>query len=319
MADSESGSSLATLTGIFGRYAAWLGGSVCLGLAAAALYVHTAEPKYRVTLLLVPSQDSPLAKSAMGAGGLSGLASLAGVSLPGDANALPFELFPDALAAPETAASLLAIPPLMQTAFASRWDARTGQWQLPASIAFRFGSGLKGFLGYPANKTIEPNGQMMQEFIKKRVKIVRDRKRPIITLSIDHEDTQFSRSLLQTMASVTDERLKESSLKRSRENVAYLQSRLAETQNVEYRAFLLSVMAEVEKQRMASSGSMPYVAEGFGAPAVSAEPVTPNIPLAYATGALVGLLLAVIALCIRHWSIVRRRLVELMQSDEQDH
>lgn len=288
----------------------WIIAAVLIGLVAAMIYVHVAPQKYRITLLLVPSQDSPLAKSGMRTGGLSNLASLAGVSLPGDANALPFELFPEALTSRETAAGMLNQKDLVQSIFATRWDAQAGQWRLPDDAISGLRRQLKSLVGYKVSTTASPDAADLEDFLKKNVSIVRDRKRPIITLSVQHKDVGLGVDLLRSMVHLTDERLKQESLRRSRENVQYLQSRLAETTNAEYREFLLSVMADVEKQRMASSGSMAYVAEAFGQPTPSMHPVSPNIPMAYALGGILGMLAAIGAIILRNWATFRPRLSE---------
>lgn len=287
------------------------------GLALAILYLNIAEQRYAVTLVLVPTEASSGGQKALG-GGLGSLASLAGVQLPGGADSLNFDLLPDAMVSRETAAELARDPAILRATFPSLWDEASGSWQEPTSSFYvvkkAILSVVKSVLGMPKRPFKPPGAEEIQEFMNKRVAVSTDRKRPVITASILHADPAYAKNLLYRAWLVTDRRMKQSSMKRSTANIAYLSQRLTETQALEYRTYLYTVMSQEEKRLMTTSSSLPYVAEPFGAPVASVRPVSPNLLFVLLIGPLAGLIIALGLVVIRNRNEIAR-LLSFMRED----
>jgi hypothetical protein len=285
-----------------------------IGLAMALAYTHLVEPKYKVTLTLVPSEDNAAAVQALGSSsGLSGLASLAGVNLPNSTNALSFELFPDAVVSRETADILARQPKLMQTAFKRYWDDDAGRWREPDGFLYKAVRSVREAMGYRLEPFSEPDGADLQEYLRKQVMVVKDRKRPVIEMAMDHADPAFAKDLMLQTVAITDTRLKNLILERSSKNIAYLSDRLSQTQNLEYRNFLYVAMSQEEKRRMSTSNGLPYVAEPFGKPVVPMDPVIPNVPLALALGMMAGLAFGLVLVLLRQREAVMAALVAILK------
>lgn len=303
---------------ILRAHAGLLVAGLLLGLGAAIAYVNLAERRYAITMVLVPTEDSSAALKSM-SGSLGSLASLAGVNLPGGADSLNFELMPDALVSRETAAALASDPEMLKGAFPSLWDNTSNSWREPAGPLRPVKKGLKGIaaavLGLDVEPFSAPGAEDMQEFLQKRMSVSTDRKRPVLTVSILHKDPEYGKELLRRAWSETDQRMKQASLARSTANIDYLTRRLAETQTMEYRLYLNTVMSQEEKRRMTTSSSLPYVAEPFGAPVASVRPVSPNILLALVSGSLVGLFLAFGIMIVRRREDFARMVGALLKND----
>jgi hypothetical protein len=282
-----------------------------VGVALAIAYIHLAERRYAVSLVLVPTEASSMAQKSLG-GGLGSLASLAGVELPGGGDSLNFDLLPDAMISRETATALASDPMILRATFPKLWDARTGRWQEPSGTAYALKKAIRSaaaaVLGIEDRKFAPPGPEDMQEFLSKRLVVSRDRKRPVITVSILHPDPEFAKTLLQRAWLVSDRRLKQTSLKRSTANIEYLSQRIAQTQALDYRLYLFTVMSQEEKRRMTTSSSLPYVADPFGAPVASVWPVTPNILLGLVGGPLVALLVGLALVIVRRREEIARSL-----------
>lgn len=318
MHSDPSDTAPATLLQILRAHIRLLVAGLLLGLALAIAYVNLAERKYAVTLVLVPTEDSSAALKQIG-GGLSSLASLAGVNLPGGAGSLNFELLPDGMISRETAASLAKDETLLRGAFPSKWDDASRSWKEPVGTVAGLKKGIKNLasaiLGVEFKPFGPPGPEEMQEFLQKRMTVSTDRKRPVITASILHHDPEFAKALLYRAWLDTDRRMKESSLARSTANIEYLTKRLAETQTLDYRLYLNTVMSQEEKRRMTTMSSLPFVAEPFGAPVASSRPVSPNILLALVAGPLIGLFLAFAVLVVRRRTEFAVMVGALLKSD----
>jgi hypothetical protein len=314
MTDTDPSADAPGLWTILRQSAGLLLATTLLGLAAALAYTHLVTPKYRVSLTLVPSEDNAAAVSALGSSsGLSSLASLAGVNLPTGTNALSFELFPDAIVSRETADVLAADPAVMRAAFARYWDGDGKRWREPEGLGYAAVRGVKSALGYRLEPFSAPDGYDLQEYLKKHLSVVKDRKKPVIELSIDHSDREFAKALLLESARVTDTRLKNDILERSSKNIAYLSDRLNNTQNIEYRNFLYVAMSQEEKRVMSTSNGLPYVAEPFGVPVVTMDPVVPNVPLAIGLGVIGGLFIGLLVVAFRRRDAIGPALAGLLK------
>jgi hypothetical protein len=300
--DSGTMASPRSLSQILRAEAKLLVALVLAGLALAIGYLHIAEQRYAVTLVLVPTEASSGGAKALG-GGLGSLASLAGVQLPGGADSLNFDLLPDAMVSRETAAELARDPAILRATFPSLWDEANGRWREPTSTVYAVKKAIlsvvKTILGVQIRQFAPPGAEEMQEFLAKRLSISTDRKRPVITASILHADPAYAKNLLYRAWLVTDRRMKQSSMKRSTANIAYLSQRLTQTQALDYRTYLYTVMSQEEKRLMTTSSSLPYVAEPFGAPVASVRPASPNILFVLLIGPLAGLIVALGIVVIR--------------------
>lgn len=284
---------------------------VLTGFALAVAYVNLAERRYLVSLVLVPTEASGASQKSLG-GGLGSLASLAGVDLPGGANTLNFDLLPDAMVSRETATTLARDPEILRATFPLLWDSVNGRWKESTGTAYELKkavrSAVAAVLGSEDPQFAPPGPEQMQEFLTKRITIAKDRKRPVITASILHADPVFAKKLLYRTWLFSDQRMKSSSLTRSTANIAYLSRRLSQTQALDYRLYLFTVMSQEEKRQMTTSSSLPYVAEPFGGPVASVRPVSPNILFALVSGPLAGLIVAIAVMIVRRRDEIARLL-----------
>jgi len=112
----------------------------CVALLLASVYLHRAERKYTVTMILKPviggSAGPNLAR-------LGGLASLAGVSLPQSGSG-DFATFRALLPSEEVAERVIAATELLPAIFKNEWDAQDAQFRrAPRGLLGRSLSGLK--------------------------------------------------------------------------------------------------------------------------------------------------------------------------------
>ena len=120
----------------------------------------------------------------------------------------------------------------------------------------------------------------------------------IFSISFYSSDPKVGIELLQNLAMITDNLIKDRAKKRSESNVKYLNSKLKTIANKEQRASLITTLAQEQKNIMATSTPLPYVAERFEKPFSSPGPMKPNVTLSLILyifiGGVTGSLLAIV-------------------------
>jgi uncharacterized protein involved in exopolysaccharide biosynthesis len=265
------------------------------GLIGLAV-VHLTTYKYAATLKVTPVQSTTGASLGGSMGGLRGLASLAGISLPGGQDSLSFDLYLESFQSRELADELAKNQEIMTRVFSSEWDAKRQEWRQP-SVAFKPLRGfVKSILGMPSYPWQQPDGARLQEYLQVMVKVARDQKKPIVTISMEHKDKEFAVRLLTAAHEAADLSLRRKALARANENIRYLTEKLAVTVVAEHRMAIAETLSEQEKMRMMTSSTTPFVAEPFGRAVASMRPVTPkpirDVFIAGFSGLLLGAFIA---------------------------
>lgn len=254
-----------------------------LGIGLGVLFLRAATYRYTASLTLTP------AKSEMTQlpGNISGLAAIAGVSLPGGGNVNDFNLYLVALQSRQVAAELAKDNVIMQKLFASQYDIPSGKWRRPSDLIADLSLTSKLVLGVPGTDWKQPDGADLQKFLQANVKVVSDRKSNITTISVDHEDPEFAAKLITDLHEKTDAVLRRRALARADQAIGYLEKQLSIVQLAEHRQALAAILGEQEKSRMLASSGAPYAAQPFGAAVVPSRPTSPQ-PIIVLVVGLVG-------------------------------
>lgn len=267
-------------------------------LIGAIVYLHLATYRYTAELRVTAVYSAQQLPA-----GLSGIASLAGISLPGDKAVTPIALYSAALRSRDVAAAVVADPVLMRHIFPDEWDAAAGRWRDPGGLTQGLVQTAKRLLGIPVQPWSPPDASDVQLHLAKHLAIVEAPRTNITTVAVNDPDPQMAKRLLATLNEAADRHLRERALARSSEYIAYLERKLLDVQVAEYRESLVQALSAQERTRMMASSDAPYAAEPLGAIVASVKPTTPKpvVVLVAATilGLLAGLALAVLADIVR--------------------
>jgi hypothetical protein len=262
-----------------------------LGLIAAALYLHVATYRYLVTLQVTPAAIHSTGLS----GQLGNLASLAGVSLPTNADDTPFELYVLSLTSRQTADLLVHDDELLHALFAKEWDARETRWREPHGVTTALRKLTSVILGGPFIPWRPPDGDRLQKRLLKEVRVDRKKTSPVVTITVATPTPELGRMLLWKIHSQSDDTLRQRTLKRTSEYIVYLQDKLRTMDVADYRKALFDIVSEQEKARMMASSTLPFAADPLGGPTASAEPVEPNAWMVIGAGILGGAVVGALA------------------------
>lgn len=269
-----------------------VGISTAVAVLIAIIYLRVADYLYTAELKVTPAQQSGIASTSR----LGSLASLAGVNVAAGEAAPPFELYLEILKSREAATAISARQDLMHRIFEKEWNQRTGTWverNQPLRIVVK---GVATLLGVPVAKWQPPGPARVQEFVLERLRIHRDPKNPIATLTFNYPDPEIAGTVLTLLHEHANENLRRRTLHRTSDYIAYLSAKLASVSITEYRTALTEVLSEQEKRRMMAGSSAPFAAEPLGPVLVSTQPTQPKpsmvLSIALLFGAALGSALA---------------------------
>jgi hypothetical protein len=160
----------------------------CVALLLASVYLHSAERKYTVSMILKPVIEDSTGPNLAG---LGGLASLAGVSLPQSASG-DFATFRALLLSEEVAERVIAATELLPAIFKNEWDAQNAQFRrAPRGLLGRSLSGLKSVLtGDEKRDYTPPNPQRLSIFMDDALGLSVDNETGFLTVSAKSEDPE---------------------------------------------------------------------------------------------------------------------------------
>jgi uncharacterized protein involved in exopolysaccharide biosynthesis len=292
--DDESGSQALSAGRLFARLrAGWraIAAALLVWLVLAFLYLAVAVPKYRAELVLIPA---PVNQSGgLGAAkALGGLASLAGIDLEAGAPVAPFDVFRAVLTGGDVARAV-ATPQMMRGTFPDRWDPERQDWKPETG----FVAGVKGALasiGLPDLRQGNPDWRLFRTYLQERVKTTKGIETPVFTVSFEHPDPEFARTLLLNLRRAADDHVRARDKARAEASIAHLSKRLDQEVRMEHRVVLAAALGEQERILMMATSESPYAAELVEDAYVSRRPVSPNVGLMLAGALFAGLLSGVV-------------------------
>ena len=244
---------------------------MAISILAGVAYLHLANYRYTTSLVVIPT---PREQRELD-GGLSGLASVAGISLP-SVQQTNFSLYLEGLHSRAIADFLAEDEQLLRTIYQREWDEQARAWAEPAGLFQGIKGVLRGVLGFPPSRWAPPSGARLHEFINEEVTIAQDEESQISTLTIKTESPIVGREFLRKLHKSVDEYIRQKSIRSAKSYVSYILGRLEEVRVEEYREALVSALAQQEKSLMLASDEAAFAAEAFGEPYSSLKPTDPK-------------------------------------------
>jgi hypothetical protein len=281
----------------------WLVAAVgAVFLVGAILYLRSADYTYSTELRIAPAPSATRESSSLGA--LTSLATLTGATLE-SIPVTPFRLYVEGVYTREVAARLARDPALMHQVFADEWDAGARQWREPSRPGQALRAGLFQMLGVPTARWTPPDSARLQGWIAAHVTLNQTPKTPIVTLGLAATDRDFGKAFLLRLHGTVDAWLRERTLERTRNNIAYLNQRLPTVTLADHRQALFVTLSDQQQREMTARNPAAFAAETFGNPTASPRPTSPRqlpiLGIALVLGLITG---AIAALVVPRRSVV---------------
>ena len=270
---------------------------VMFSIMLASLYLRQAERKYTVRYVFAPVASE---NSGPSLGGLGGLASLAGVSLPTSSSS-DFLTYKFLLKSEEVAARILKDRDLLVSVFSSEWDTERELFRQPASGPLRsVVRGLKNLLtGNEPSAYIPPNAARLSEWMNEVFSSSEDRDTGFLTLSAETTEPALMVDVITRATQETDQLLKERYVATAEQTVSFYQQQLNKARAREHREALAKLIAQEDQKLMLASKGNYFVAEPITEPYVSLGPTSPNASLVLALSVVLGGFLGAAIVLIR--------------------
>lgn len=261
--------------------------------------------QYKASTVLAPAGDD--AKGAAGAiaSQFGGLASLAGISLPGGGGGTQNSLA--VLQSAEFIAQFIHEQGIKPVLYAKQWDARRQQWK-PRGAPGMLKRLMLSWVDDPVQqaraqrKTLEPSELEAAELFKKKLLAVSEEKKTgLVTVTITWRDPNQAAAWADGLVRQLNRRMQREAMADADRSLAYLQAELAKTQEVPVREAIYKLVESKQKTRMVASVSNEVAFKVLDPVSASEVPVSPKRPLIIVLAGMVGGMLAIVLLLVRHF------------------
>ena len=259
---------------------------VMFSIMLASLYLRQAERKYTVRYVFAPVASE---NAGPNLGGLGGLASLAGVSLPTSSSS-DFLTYKFLLKSEEVAARMLKDRDLLVSVFSSDWDTERELFRQPASgPLMSVVRGLKNLLtGNESSAYIPPNAARLSVWMDEAFNSSEDRDTGFLTLSAETAQPTLMVDVITRATQETDQLLKERYVATAERTMSFYQQQLSRARAREHREALAKLIAQEDQRLMLASKGAYFVAEPITEPYVSLGPTSPKASLVLALSVVLG-------------------------------
>jgi hypothetical protein len=241
------------------------------------------RPVYRVTMSIVPAPSDQGAQAMMPTSGA--LTTLLGMGSGGNINFMRYQKL---LSSPVVAQRLQDHYGMLQLVFAGNWDKSRKTWVQTKTARFYMVSWLLRLSNLPT--WAPPDVTALAKYLEGSLVLVPATTSDIVTVTMDDTDVEFAKKVMLAAHAEANQVLRDQVALRARQQVAYLQGKLAETSVQDYRATLLAMLGNQEKTLMLTQTDASYAAEILSPPMASPTPVAPRPVLGLFIAVLVGLM-----------------------------
>jgi uncharacterized protein involved in exopolysaccharide biosynthesis len=267
--------SLVELAGVLWKGRGLILGVTLLFASISLAYAVLATEWYQAEVLLAPAEEKTTA--AFG-GQLGGLAALAGVS---SGSAARFESLA-VLQSRDLAREFIEEFDLLRVFFADRWDEATGSWTGDES---KNGLEIRDAVSY---------------FHANVLRVSQDRQSGLVTVSIQWTNPAIAVAWADAIVSRANAKLRERALREAETNVAYLEAELARTSVVALQQSIGRLLESELEKLMLARGNDEFAFRVVDAAAAARTPVRPKRVLIVLFGTLLGGIVAMFVVMLRH-------------------
>ncbi len=274
--------------------AKWIIGGLVVAATVAAVVVSLMLPNiYRAEALLAPSPEDGTRAAASQ---YSGLASLAGISLPtesGDKAVLGIEILKSRKFITGFIGRHELLVPLVA---ASGWDPASGELEIDSDV-YDTASGEWVREADPPRQS-RPSDQEAYEIFREQLTVSRDDDTGFVTVSFEHYSPTVARDWVDWLVRDLNETIRQRDVSDAEQAIAFLNEQLSRTSLAELRAVLFRLIEEQTKTVVLANVADEYLFETIDPAVVPEKKSRPDrvlivIASAFVAG-LLGLLIALV-------------------------
>ncbi|MDA9237669.1 Wzz/FepE/Etk N-terminal domain-containing protein [Planktomarina sp.] len=263
----------------------------------SSVYLRNSVRTYSVEAVFKPVVE---ASGGPNLSGLSGLASLAGVSLP-TSNSSDFLTYQKLLFSEEIAQRVFANAGLVIKLFKGEWNSELGLFEAPETGKI---SEIKQLVrsvvtGVEKRKYIPPNAKRLSLLMEKKLKLSMEGN-GFLLISTETSKPDIMIKLILNASQETDDLLKERFFSTAEETLEFYYQKLVASRSPEHREALAKLISAEDQKLMLATNKTNFVAEPLTNPSVSLYPTSPKASLFLMLGAVLGLSIGVAVVLVGH-------------------
>jgi len=257
-----------------------------LAMVFSSTYVRNSERKYSVEVVLKSVSE---ADNGPVLSGFSGLASLAGISLPTGSSS-DFITYQKLIFSEEVAERVFTNRELMIKLFRSEWDLDSKSFKAPKSGQFTDFKNLikSALIGVGETQYIPPNPKRLSLLLRGTLAVTLDKNTGFISIFTEVPQPDTIVELITIVSQETDNLLKERFISTAEETLGFYYKKLLTSRVSEHREALAKLISVQDQKLMLASKSTNFVAEPLTRPNVSLHPTSPKANLIWALGLVLG-------------------------------
>ena len=291
-------------------HAIWSGKLIIIIISAlfaisSVLYAINQPNIYKATTLLSPTGDQGGAGGlAKMAGQFGGLASLAGINLGGggtDKTGLALEVLKSRFFLENFITKHQLLVPLMAV---KGWNDATNELIIDNEI---YNAENNAWLReVKSSKSPEPSAWQAFKTFKSKFNIVLDTTTGMVTLSIEHYSPETATHWLKLLVADINSTMREQDKVEAQNSIDYLTKKLKETQLADMQTVFYQLIEEQTKTIMLAEVSKEYVLKTIDPANAPEEKASPKRGLIIVLGTMLGGVLSVLIVLIRHFTRTKR-------------
>ncbi len=287
----------------------WAGKKVIVAItglfaAAAVVYALSIANEYKASIVIAPAQQEGGGLSGA-LGQLGGLASLAGVSLGGGGGS-------EAAVAQEIMQSwgfveqFIVNNELEVEVFAAEgWNKTSNVLTIDSDL---YDKDSNKWLIDEDGQLRAPTSWELYEAFSKRLSVSEDKKSGLTSVSIEYFSPIVAKNWVDLYVAAINEHMRQRKLSQVNSNIEYLQAQIEKTSIAEMREVFYQIIEEQVKNKMLAEASPEYAFVTVSPSMVPEEKSKPKRALICILGTLLGGMLSVLYVLVRHYAFSEKTL-----------
>ena len=261
-------------------------GALIFSIIFSIVYAQQQPNIYTSTAYLAPKNpDSGSGGLSQVASRLSGVASLAGLSLPGGSDTLKIDVAVATLQSRTFFAEYLYEKILPELMAAESWDRATGELLLDYEVIDNGGVWIReSSLG--SKPTVQEAYKMFSQF---HLSVFSEVGSPFWSVSVSHISPTVAKDWVELTVKSLNEAVRKQDIDEAQKSIAFLQTQLSSTKLVNLNEIFAQLIEEQTKKMMLASVSDDYVFQVIDEPVVPEIKSGPQRALICIAGTLFGL------------------------------
>ena len=282
----------------------WAGRTIIAGVTSifaivAVIYALTIPNEYKATAVIAPAQSGGSGLGAM-ASQLGGLASLAGINIGGGEGG-------EAQEAMEIMQSWGFIEKFIEknglaveVFAADGWDAGSAKLSIDSDLYDITES--QWVHNPPGGKSPGPSSWELYQTFSKRLSVSSDKQSGLVSVSVEHYSPVAAKQWVDLFVVTINEHMRDRKLGQVNNNIQYLEAQIEKTAIADMREIFYQIIQEQIKNKMLAEASPEYAFTTVSRAMLPEQKSKPKRALICILGTLLGGMLSVLIVLIRHYS-----------------